>query len=147
MQGRVERFSQTSFSSPFIWSHLELQMTRLMLVSKNLLFSEGLQSLLACQARIEIIGQETDATRAIERAQVLQPDVVIVDTEFAGDNRAALSLGILREEKRVKVIELSLRDNAIYIYRKEQRLARRLDDLLRAIESGPEVSDPARSTE
>lgn len=122
-------------------------MTRLMLVSKNLLFSEGLQSLLSCQARIEIVGQEADATRAIARVKVLLPDVVIVDSEFAGDDRAALSLGILREEKRIKVIELSLSDNAIYIYRKEQRLARRLDDLLKAIESEPEVSDLARSKE
>jgi DNA-binding NarL/FixJ family response regulator len=122
-------------------------MTRLMLVSKNLLFSEGLQSLLSCQARIEIVGQEADATRAIARVKVLLPDVVIVDSEFAGHDRAALSLGILREEKRIKVIELSLSDNAICIYRKEQRLARRLDDLLKAIESEPEASDPARSKE
>ncbi len=116
-------------------------MTRVLLVSRQSLFSSGLQSLLTHQAKVEIVGQEADATRAIERVKELQPDVVIVDNDPSADDPAAFALNILKAGIKVKVIGLGLRDNALYIYRKERRIAHGVEDLMKALESDLSVSD------
>jgi TorA maturation chaperone TorD len=122
-------------------------MTRVLLVSQFPLFSEGLHKLLACEDQIEIVAEEEDATRAMERFKALQPDVVIVDSESPTGDLAALSLRILKEGKQVRVIGLSLRENAVYVYRKERIIAHRVEDLMNAIESDLPVSDLASPAE
>lgn len=110
-------------------------MTRVLLISRNLLFRSGIQSLLTHQAEVEIVGQEAEPARAIVRVKELQPDVVIVDSDFQQGDPAELALAILRAGIRARVIELGLKDNAIHIYRKERRIAHGVEDLMKAMES------------
>ena len=105
-------------------------MTRILLVSRQSLFSSGLQSMLSHQAQIEIVGQETDAACALERVRELRPDVVIVDSTSPGVDAPELALAIFRAGMRVRVIGLGLEDNAIHIYHKERRIAHGVEDLM-----------------
>lgn len=122
-------------------------MTRILLVSRQSLFSSGLQSLLTHQAKVEIVGQEADPAHAIERVKELQPDVVIVDNDPSAGDSAAFALNVLRAGMKVKVIGLGLKDNALYIYRKERRIAHGVEDLMEALETDLAVSDLASPTE
>ena len=54
-------------------------MKRIFMVSSQLLFSLGVENLLRQQAGLEIVGRETDATKALERIRELKPDVVLMD--------------------------------------------------------------------
>ncbi len=121
-------------------------MPRVLLVSRNLLFSSGIARLLAHQANVEVVGQETDPSRAIECVKESKPDVVIVDSDSPEDDPAGLALAILKTGK-VRVIGLGLNDNAIYIYRKERRIAHGVEDLMKAMENDLAISDPVSNAE
>ncbi len=110
-------------------------MARVLLVSGQSLFSSALQSLLSHRAEIEIVGQEAEPTRLLERVKELQPDVVIVDRNSPAGDPADLALALFRAGVKVRVIGLGLEDNAICVYRKEKRIVRGADDLMKSIKS------------
>ncbi len=122
-------------------------MTRILLVSRQSIFSSGLQSLLTHQAQVVIVGQEADPVRAVERVKELRPDVVIVDSECPECDLAELALAIFRTRLKVRVIGLGLSDNAIHIYRNERIIAHGVEELMEAIERDLPVSDMASPAE
>jgi chemotaxis response regulator CheB len=120
-------------------------MRRVFILSFHPLFGQGVESLLRREARLEIVGQETDADKALERLKEIRPDVVILDcAETACDPTPAV-MRILREGLGTKVIGLNLQDNTLYIYRGEQRLVKEVKDLIEAIEPLP--PEPASSAD
>jgi len=52
---------------------------RLLVVEDQLLFREGLKSLLAAHADLQIIGEATTGAEALQQAQIHAPDVVLLD--------------------------------------------------------------------
>jgi DNA-binding NarL/FixJ family response regulator len=106
--------------------------TRIFVISNHLMFSQGLESLLRQETKLDIVGQETDFSRAIERIKELQPDVVILDSDDATPKVAP----ILGARPGVKVISLSLRDNNLYVYQARKRVTKSVMDLLEAIVEG-----------
>jgi DNA-binding NarL/FixJ family response regulator len=104
--------------------------TRIFVISDHLMFGQGLESLLRQEAELDIIGQETDFSQAIERIKELQPDVVILDSDDAAPKVAS----ILGASSGVKIISLSLQDNNLYVYQARQRVTKDVIDLLEAIE-------------
>jgi DNA-binding NarL/FixJ family response regulator len=103
--------------------------TRIFVISGHLMFSQGLESLLRKEAGLDIVGQETDFSRAITRIEELQPDVVILDSDDAAPKVAS----ILGASSGVKVIRLSLQDNNLYVYQARQRITKSVVDLLEVI--------------
>ena len=69
----------------------------------------GLRSVLE-EDGIEVIGQETDRSRIVRRAERLQPDVVVLDFDHEG--ASALASEIQRVAPRTKVI-LWTRDETV----------------------------------
>jgi DNA-binding NarL/FixJ family response regulator len=111
-------------------------MRRVFLLSSQSIFGQGVASLLRREMALEIIGQETDLERAIECIRALGPDVVIFDCNDPQVDPTLAMLRIFREGLGTKIIGLNLQDDSIYIYRREQRIARGVEDLLEAIEAG-----------
>jgi DNA-binding NarL/FixJ family response regulator len=54
-------------------------MRRIFILSSHPLFGQGVESLLRQEAGLIIVGQETDADKALERIKEIRPDVVILD--------------------------------------------------------------------
>jgi len=104
-------------------------MKRVLILSSHPLFGRGVESLLCRETGLEIVGWETEVDKAVEHIRELQPDVVIIDS---GD-LAPEVLGILREGVGTKVIGLNLQDSTMCIYRGEQRVVKRIEDLVEAI--------------
>jgi two-component system nitrate/nitrite response regulator NarL len=46
------------------------------------LFAEALEAILATDERIEVVGQASDGSQAVELAQKLDPDVVLMDVSM-----------------------------------------------------------------
>lgn len=103
------------------------------MLSSQLLFSRGVENLLSQQAGLEIVGRETDTTRALECIRALKPDVVILDSKDLASVPSTLVAHILKEAPGTRVIVLNLDDETVGVYRGEQRTARCVDDLLEAI--------------
>ena len=52
---------------------------RVLLVEDHLLFRKGIASLLASEPGFEVVGEATDGAEAVDRAQTLMPDIILMD--------------------------------------------------------------------
>lgn len=103
---------------------------------------KGLQSCLAKQDRLRIVGEASDGDEALKKTRELSPDVVLMDISMPGMNGLAVTEVLRKESPAVKVLVLSVHNNRDYIFRIIQAGAHGFiskeappDELLRAIES------------
>jgi DNA-binding NarL/FixJ family response regulator len=55
---------------------------RVLIVDDHRLFAEALEAILAADERIEVVGQASDGGEAVELAEKLDPDVVLMDVSM-----------------------------------------------------------------
>lgn len=103
---------------------------------------KGLQSCLAKQDRLKIVGEASDGDEALKKTRELSPDVVLMDISMPGMNGLAVTEVLRKESPEVKVLVISVHNNRDYIFRIIQSGAHGFiskeappDELLRAIES------------
>ena len=60
---------------------------RCLIVDDHTLFREGLRRVLESEPDIQVVGEARDGSEAIEQAQALQPDVVLLDI---GDRKSVV---------------------------------------------------------
>jgi DNA-binding NarL/FixJ family response regulator len=109
-------------------------MKRVFILSRESMFSLGIETLLSQEAGIEIVSWDADLSASIDCIQRHQPDVVIVNCDDPEPELTAAVLSIFREPLGICVIGLSLQNNQISIYRGEKKQVRQVDDLLNAIQ-------------
>lgn len=112
-------------------------MITVFIISKNLMFGDGLKSLLSQVTRLEIVGQETSIERAIEQVKKIQPDVIILDSEDAVHTLTLMLRRVLQPHSTIKVIGLNLNSNDLYTYQTTYRVARGAEDLVELIQNEP----------
>ena len=103
---------------------------------------KGLQSCLARQDRLKIVGEASDGDEALKKTRELSPDVVLMDISMPGMNGLAVTEVLRKDHPDVKVLILSVHNNRDYVFRIIQAGAHGFvskeaapDELLRAIES------------
>jgi two-component system, NarL family, nitrate/nitrite response regulator NarL len=103
---------------------------------------KGLQTFLAKQGRLRIVGEAADGDEALRKARELSPDVVLMDISMPGMNGLAVTEVLRKEAPDMKVLVLSVHSNKEYIFRVIQAGAHGYvskeappEELLRAIES------------
>jgi DNA-binding NarL/FixJ family response regulator len=109
-------------------------MTRVLMISRQSMFEQGLDALLRQEPGLEIVICETDVGIAMECLKELRPDVVIFEANGPEADVGQIVRHLLRENSKLKVIELNLRDNTVCIYRCEQRMIKQVKDLLQFIQ-------------
>ena len=62
-------------------------MTKVLLVDDHPLFREGIRALLSAESDIEVVGEASDGKQAIELAQELSPDVIVMDLVMPFDKQ------------------------------------------------------------
>ena len=102
----------------------------------------GLQSLLARQERLTIVGEAADGEEALQKALALSPDVILLDISMPRRDGLEVATVLRKEAPRIKVLILSVHSNKEYIFRIIQAGAHGYvskeaapEELLRAIES------------
>ena len=102
----------------------------------------GLQSLLARQERLTIVGEAADGEEALQKALALSPDVILLDISMPRRDGLEVAAVLRKEAPRIKVLILSVHSNKEYIFRIIQAGAHGYvskeaapEELLRAIES------------
>jgi signal transduction histidine kinase/ActR/RegA family two-component response regulator len=86
----------------------EVHRIRVLLADDHLVVREGLARLLQMQQDIEIVGKASDGCNAVEMAQQLQPDVVIMDVSMPCLSGMEATRRIRSEMPAVCVIGLSM---------------------------------------
>ncbi len=108
---------------------------RVFIVSRHPLFSQGVEDLLKQRGGLVLLGHEQDGDAALACIQALAADVVIIDCDSRHTEFCALITRMLALAPPVRVIGVSLQNNALYIFRREEKVVATVDDLLAAIES------------
>jgi PAS domain S-box-containing protein len=84
---------------------------RVLIVDDHEVVREGLSRLLRMAADIELVGKAADGRQAIELANALDPDVILMDVSLGEMNGAEATRRILAEHPNIRVIGLSVRDD------------------------------------
>ena len=115
---------------------------KVLVVDDHPVVRQGLQSCLARQERLRIVGEAADGDEAIKRTRELAPDVVLLDLDLPRLSGLAVTQLIRKESPKIRILVLSVHTNRDYILRIIQAGAHGYvskeaapEELLRAIES------------
>jgi DNA-binding NarL/FixJ family response regulator len=90
-------------------------MTRILLADDHKLFIDGLGSLLARRAGIEIVGAARDGLTAVGMAAELKPNVILMDISMPKLNGIEATRKILAENPSIHVVMLSMHADRRYV--------------------------------
>lgn len=98
-------------------SQRERERIQVVIADDHPVVREGLRSLILTAADMEVVGEAGTGAEAVERAQALQPEIMLLDIRMPGGN----GLAVLRQIKAVSpdtsVIMVTMHDNPDYISR------------------------------
>ena len=90
---------------------------KLILADDHSLIRVGLQSLIEKETDLQIIGQASDGRHTVSLVQKLKPDIVIMDISMPGLNGIEATRQIKAMGENIKIIALSVHDEALYVRR------------------------------
>jgi DNA-binding NarL/FixJ family response regulator len=98
-QAVLARDSQRSQTTPGV--------IRVLVADDHAVLRQSLRYMLASQAGIEVVGEASNGREAVELAEKLQPDVVLMDTIMPGLNGIEATRQIRRRVPRTRVLMLT----------------------------------------
>ncbi|MFC1708150.1 response regulator [Planctomycetota bacterium] len=93
----------------------QIPLVRVLLVDNHTILRQGLRRVLEEQEWIEVCGEASDGREAIERAQALDPDLILMDLAMPGLNGLDATKRILKARPRAKILVLSMYLDAEYV--------------------------------
>jgi DNA-binding NarL/FixJ family response regulator len=92
-------------------------MTRILIADDEALVRGGLRMILEGQPDLEVVGEASDGSEALSRAQELMPDLVLMDIRMPGlDGLTATRSLLAKPEPAPKVLVLTTFDLDEYVY-------------------------------
>lgn len=110
------------------------KITRVLIVSGHPLFRQGLQRLLSGQAGVEVIGVAADGEEARRLIADLRPHTVIIDQEDSTLSGQDV-LSYFHEGSELQLILLTLAEETMVIYRRQEVSRATLEELVNAIQA------------
>jgi two-component system, NarL family, nitrate/nitrite response regulator NarL len=118
------------------------QIIKVLVADDHPVVRKGLQTCIARQKNLKVVGEAVDGDEALRKARELCPDVVLMDISMPGMNGLAVTELLRKEAPDMKVLILSVHSNKEYIFRGIQAGAHGYvskeappEEVLRAIES------------
>lgn len=93
---------------------------RVMLVDDHALVRVGFRRLLEDSPEIEVVGEASDSREAIEMAERVHPDVIVMDYAIPGANGAATTQVIRLRHPKTRVLMLSMHAEPAYVENSRQ---------------------------
>jgi DNA-binding NarL/FixJ family response regulator len=90
-------------------------MIRLLLVDDQALVRQGLATLLALEDDFEIVGQASQGNEAVQLAETLKPDVILMDIRMPQTDGVSATKQIVGKMPQTKVLVLTTFDDDEYI--------------------------------
>lgn len=91
--------------------------SRILIVDDHPLFREGLQQLIARDTDLEVCGEASNASEAMQRISELNPDLVVVDISLGASSGIDLIKTIRSTYDDLPVLVVSMHDESLYAER------------------------------
>lgn len=88
---------------------------RCILVDDHTLFREGLRRVLESEADLQVVGEASDATQALEQVRQLRPDVVLMDIGMPGMSSFEAARQIDKDCPGTRLIFLTMHEDEEYL--------------------------------
>ena len=89
--------------------------TRVLLTDDHTLFRQGIRTLLSSEPDLEVVGEAGNAADAVELAEQVRPDVVLMDIGMPGMSSFEATRLIRKERPNTHVLFLSMYDDDDYL--------------------------------
>lgn len=86
-----------------------------MLVDDHSIVRQGIKSVILKEHDIKVIAEASDGKEAVDLAREKAPDIIIMDITLPVLNGLDASLQILKNNKRIKILILSMHENRAFI--------------------------------
>ncbi len=125
---------------------------RVLIVDDHAILREGVRALLQLQPDLEVVGEASNGTEAIEAVGRLDPDVVLMDIAMPGLGGIEATLELRKQGRRAKILILSQYEDREYVrrllkagvsgYVLKKSAGAELANAIRAVHRGGLVLDP-----
>ena len=125
---------------------------RILLADDHGIVREGLKRLVEAEADMEVIGEASDGLEALEKAQILGPDVAVLDVSMGNMNGAEAARRIRVVCPQTRILALTVHEDTSYLrelldagaagYVLKRAAADELIRAIRAVASGGVYVDP-----
>ena len=88
---------------------------KILLADDHKIIRQGLRSLIDEEPDLELLGEAENGRQAVELADELLPDIVIMDVTMPDLNGMEATRHILAEHQNIKVIALSMHSDALFV--------------------------------
>lgn len=92
-------------------------MIRILLADDHGIVRQGLRAVLARDAALQVVGESGDGREAVQLADALRPDVVIMDITMPGLNGIEAAKQMIKANPEVRVLMLSMHSDETYLLR------------------------------
>lgn len=89
--------------------------TRVLLADDHAVVRQGFRFILEAQPDMEVVGEAANGREAVERAQQLNPDVVVMDVSMPELNGIEATRRIGDAAPRARVLALSMHKDSVYV--------------------------------
>jgi two-component system NarL family response regulator len=89
---------------------------RVLIVDDHALFRRGLQMVLKQEPDIDVVGEAADGHEAVDKAQELMPDVVLMDVRMPGQSGIKATEQIRERLPHAKILMLTISDDETDLY-------------------------------
>jgi len=121
-------------------------MTKVLVVSDQSMFSQGLKGLLGQQQGIELVDEAAYADALPNCLERCRPDVVVLGCTDPEDCPAPVVMRCLRKGIVRRIVCVNLEDSAVLVFHGERQILQDVSDLMAAITDQPPDSGPAEPT-
>lgn len=91
--------------------------TRLLLVDDHAVVRSGLRMLLSAESDVEVVGEASTAQEAIDEAQAISPDVILMDIGLPDMSGIEATREIKKRLPKVSVVALTIHEDEEYFFK------------------------------
>lgn len=97
--------------------HKKMSRTRILIADDHALVREGIIAMLKLYDDVEVVGEAADGKEAIDQAEKLRPDLVLMDIAMPGLGGLEATIELKKSQPELKVLVLSQYDDKEYVSR------------------------------